>query len=733
MTAVSVDPRGHRVATRTQQIAVPRPPRAGPKKTGRSASSQVRSMAFAALAGCILLSAVSVTVIFASRYQSSVATSRLTAAARTAENARTDMLDLRGAARDYLLTHDHRFTGNYLALRPTVRAELTRLPSLVSFDHGLQRMADQQSKIGLAWIDQYGDESARGTPESASSRWQSRSVDLFNRFVVANADLQGGLARHDGAVALQSSIILWVSLAVILVTTIFNIVLLFWSSRKTLRAIGPPLEELRRVSERLISGNKTLRADPDLGAEEIRDVARVFNTLADTNDDQKRALALELEAAEFLRSLGERIHQSLDLHDIMGMSLVPICENLGAGRGWVRAWDLQSRDPLSGVACAFPKGAPRLSSPEIVSRIVELAARAREANNCFVIRIGSPDPTDIFTSKEYDKIQRDLRATGWSSMIIVPLGVHTELLGYLILARLDGQPDWTQRDQTILHQAAQVLAQAVMHARLFRREQELVLELQELDNVKQDFVSTVSHELRTPLTSIAGHLALLRDGDLGPAPLRHQKSLATIDRNVTRLSRLIQDLLTLSRVEADSDKGSIGPSVINESTDLALLLEEVSELHEADAEKRKVTIAWSRSSDSILLQGRQHDYERALSNILGNAIKFSPPGSQVVVAAMQSGRKVAISIIDQGLGISKADQKNLFTSFFRSSNLRAHAIPGTGLGLVITRQILRNLGGDIQIDSEIDRGTTVTITCRLSEDAAISAAVDRSSRGDGAS
>jgi len=239
-----------------------------------------------------------------------------------------------------------------------------------------------------------------------------------------------------------------------------------------------------------------------------------------------------------------------------------------------------------------------------------------------------------------------------------------------------------------------------------------VAELQELHRAKDDFVSTISHELRTPLTSMLGQLELLVDGDYGPLAANQANAITVIDRNSHRLLALIEDLLTVARIESSRLELRRVP------TDVRSFVEAVHASVEEPARARPVEVELDVDPHAGTADLDPLQMERALSNLLTNAIKFTSPGGTVRLRVRRDGNTVAFTVADDGVGIPLAEQDRLFTRFFRSSLAADLAVQGTGLGLVITKTIVEEHGGTIGVTSEQGVGTTVTVTVPASASAA---------------
>jgi signal transduction histidine kinase len=231
-----------------------------------------------------------------------------------------------------------------------------------------------------------------------------------------------------------------------------------------------------------------------------------------------------------------------------------------------------------------------------------------------------------------------------------------------------------------------------------------VAELQELHKVKGDFVATISHELRTPLTSILGKVELLEEGDYGEVTDDQAQALEVIDRNSHRLLVLIEDLLTVARIESARLQLRVAP------TSLLPFVEGIAELVQPTAAARSVALQVDAGPGLGEAQIDALQFERALTNLLTNAVKFTPPGGCVTFCARRTDETVVFVVSDNGIGIPLEEQDRLFTRFFRSSLATELAVQGSGLGLVIAKNIVEEHGGTIAVVSAPREGTTVTVS-----------------------
>ncbi|KRF08329.1 hypothetical protein ASH00_00940 [Arthrobacter sp. Soil782] len=222
-----------------------------------------------------------------------------------------------------------------------------------------------------------------------------------------------------------------------------------------------------------------------------------------------------------------------------------------------------------------------------------------------------------------------------------------------------------------------------------------VTELVNALNAKEEFVAMVSHELRTPLTVIVGYLEMMLDDEPPPETLA---GLNVIGRNVTRLRRLVDDLLTAA---------SGPPEVSPIRADLAEISRESVDAITARGKEAGVDIV-DEVPVGTIARCDPARIGQVLDNLLSNAVKYSPAGGTVTVRAQKMPGSVVCEVEDQGMGMSPEDSAEVFSKFFRTSSVRQAAIPGVGLGLAIVRSIVEEHGGRIHCRSELGRGTTFT-------------------------
>lgn len=233
-----------------------------------------------------------------------------------------------------------------------------------------------------------------------------------------------------------------------------------------------------------------------------------------------------------------------------------------------------------------------------------------------------------------------------------------------------------------------------------------VTRIRELESVRREFVANVSHEFRTPLSVISGYLETLADEEVDGEMTR--RSIAAMQRHAVRLNRLIEDLLTISRME---EKG--GGRLDLCRIQLAPLLRGVIEGVETESTARGVAVCLESSPGLPDVEVDPYRIEQAFTNLLVNALRHGLPTpeapAEVVVSAFPYGNGVAVSFRDNGPGIPLADQKHIFERFYRVGGDRARQSGGTGLGLSIVKNVVQAHGGRVTLESSPGKGSTFTV------------------------
>ena len=343
---------------------------------------------------------------------------------------------------------------------------------------------------------------------------------------------------------------------------------------------------------------------------------------------------------------------------------------------------------------------------ELPEAIIEFAAKSASYcwSNQLVVAIGDGHPVPpMMTEAQVDEIVQVLHGISMGSLVFIPLGAGTEPMGSLVLTRRQAEREWSDMERSALLDIGHDLGRAVLNARTFEHEQALVSELRALDTYKSQLIATVSHELKNPLTAVAGHLEILQS-DVAGVGEQARPSLAAIGRASRRMSRVIEDLLLLRKVGDGERLHS------QERVDLVDLVNEAVTAGALAATTKSIDVTTSVPPHPVWALGEPDELETVVVNLLSNAVKYTPEGRGVRVTLEEGSDQVVLRVSDQGLGISVADQAQLFTEFFRSTNPEAVAQPGTGLGLAIVQRIVTRHLGTIAVESALGEGSTFRVT-----------------------
>lgn len=310
---------------------------------------------------------------------------------------------------------------------------------------------------------------------------------------------------------------------------------------------------------------------------------------------------------------------------------------------------------------------------------------------------------DVFVDERFSPFRSRARAAGYLSVVSVPVAARGQVVGCLVLY-FEKRRDFAQSEMNLLMAIADGLALAIERIDLSERfVQDAVAASrpsEAADRLQAEFVSTVSHELRTPLTIIKGYADLLASAQTGELNAAQQKFLGGIQKNTTRLADLVDDLLSVARLE--SGRAQMAKALL----DLGQLVGEACAEYERVAAEKNVTIVFQRERGLPTARGDVGRIAQVVNNFLSNAVKFSPAGSQVDVSCAGGAGEILVSVRDRGPGIPQEAQSRLFQKFYRVETEALRQVGGTGLGLAIAKAIVEQHGGRIWVESEQGVGST---------------------------
>lgn len=622
-----------------------------------------------------------------------------------------DMTESQTELLQYQNSQDLKLLTPYRAARARILSALAQLdrqlpralghdePNDVIYDLGLQTIQRDSVMRWLAYalaIEQAVD---RGETTNLS-----QGVALFDSFRRANTDLDEHLVKERNDSRSTARTASRTGIALVLATTlVISVVSLFFGLRLA-RTISKPIIDLNDTMKRQRDGDLSARAEEHQGLLETMVMAHEFNVLV----EHQVGLMQMQERALKMHELTAKIESEVRLVSNIQQLLEIICNTLGEGldvdRVMAGTLDADQNLVLT-VQWHLPDLPPLGNIPDdVVQSQITLANEFWRSGECIVFHQRLAPEAQLERSKIF------YRYTDAQAGIACPIGMGDQVIGMLSVMMVRGPRHWEEFEIVAVRRVAMFAAQSIVDD-IFRTQQNEHIELlTRLDRQKANFVATVSHELRTPLTSIIGYLEVLKDGYAGELVGEQSRLVEVIDRNASRLLGLINDLLTLTH----SENSGLTDDVVNVSM-RELITESCQELPPI-AHRDGVKLEIDACPEIAIVRGDRGQLKSVIINIVSNAIKFSRPGGVVTIRCTldEVTHRIRIIFEDRGIGIPDADQKELFTRFYRGSNATAKFIPGTGLGLSIVKQIVNDHGGEVRLTSVEGEGTIVVIDLPLS-------------------
>ena len=296
--------------------------------------------------------------------------------------------------------------------------------------------------------------------------------------------------------------------------------------------------------------------------------------------------------------------------------------------------------------------------------------------------------------QDYSVIQSEVDRL--THTLSISLGIGLLVLYAVLLPLMIGITRTLRRQNHRLQEQADQLSD------LLEREQDTVADLRELDRMKSDFVAATSHELRTPLTSIRGYVHILRESALARDPAAVE-ALAAIERQSSRLFRLIGNVLRESNLEHDDSGNAVFLFPFTDLVD-----EVVADFHETG---KRIVREFPDELPPVTVDRRR--VQDVLVNLVDNALKYSAAPTPVTVGARVDETALTFWVRDEGIGIDPADVPRIFERFYQVDQSATRSYGGVGLGLHIVAGLVNSIGGSIDVQSAPEMGTTVTVTVPL--------------------
>jgi signal transduction histidine kinase len=293
------------------------------------------------------------------------------------------------------------------------------------------------------------------------------------------------------------------------------------------------------------------------------------------------------------------------------------------------------------------------------------------------------------------------------SLYVVKLVSRQHLVGILVAGFYSTVAQVSAADTLMLDRLSEPVGIALDNRLLFEENRRVLLQLRKsneklkaLDETKDDFISMASHQLRTPLTSVKGYLSMVLEGDAGKLTALERKMLTQAFTSSQRMVYLIADLLNVSRLK--TGKFIIEPVATNLAT---MVEEELRQLKET-AESRSVELLYDKPRDFPEVQLDETKTRQVIMNFVDNAIYYTPAGGHIKILVEDKPASVELRVVDDGMGVPKAEQHHLFTKFYRAGNARKARPDGTGLGLFMAKKVIAAQGGAVLFESQEGKGST---------------------------
>jgi signal transduction histidine kinase len=439
-------------------------------------------------------------------------------------------------------------------------------------------------------------------------------------------------------------------------------------------------------------------ANPDLDAFSATDeylMVTIARRLAVALENARRYQETEKQLVEVsaLYQLAQQINASLNIQQVLDSIVWSLKQTLGC-----RGCSIALLDPdtnmleirtAAGVASKWARDFKLSLGEGIAGRV------ALEGAPIYV-----PNTTEQKDFIFFDPCVR--------SLLAVPLTLQQRIIGTLT-ADSDQAFAFSKSDERLLTIAATQAAIAIENARLYagleQRAQNLAeayAALKKADQLKDEIVQNVSHELRTPLTFVKGYVELLLDEGAGPLNPTQKEYLEIVVEKTNAVTQLVSDIMAIQKAEQVPVK--------KDTISMAEVARQAIRGCAATAAKAGVTLIENAPDHLPLVVGDKNKLLQVFDNLLGNAIKFSPDGGQVVVTIKDADTKVQVSISDQGIGIPKDQHEQIFERFYQVDGSARRHYSGVGLGLAIVKRLVEAHEGEVWVESELGQGSTFHIT-----------------------
>jgi signal transduction histidine kinase/CheY-like chemotaxis protein len=400
--------------------------------------------------------------------------------------------------------------------------------------------------------------------------------------------------------------------------------------------------------------------------------------------------------AEMLADLAQAVNTSLELDTVLGHVTVAAKELCGADLARIALWD----GARGGMVYRYTVGT-RVGGHE------DVVLHAGKGLAGEVMATGRPARSEdvLADPRLHPDYAGMIREEGSVAVVVAPIRMDGRVEGLIYCDNRSPRP-FTERDEDVLLGLADHAAIALRNAGLYQQAERAREEAESANRAKDEFLAVLSHELRTPLTSMLGWLRLLRSGQLSPE--RSGQALEVVERNTRIQAQLINDLLDVSRIIA----GKLQLDCYE--VELAPIVEEAVESSRGDAEVKSVHLEIAQEAGGAGVMGDPLRLGQIVSNLVTNAVKFTPTGGRVCVRLARAGTDAVLTVTDSGIGIEPDVLPRIFDRFRQADSTITRRHGGLGLGLAIVRHLSELHGGDVSVTSPgVGQGATFSVRLPL--------------------
>jgi signal transduction histidine kinase/HAMP domain-containing protein len=420
--------------------------------------------------------------------------------------------------------------------------------------------------------------------------------------------------------------------------------------------------------------------------------ANLFQELQTRTND----LARSVQKLKALGEIGQAVSSTLDLEKVLTSIVSHAVKLSETDNGAIFEFDERNLD--------LSLRATYQLSEELVRAIQEVGIRLEDTVVGRAVRSREPvQLPDVWEEPGYP-VRDMLDRMAVRGVLALPFMQERKVVGALVVGRkTPGR--FPQETVEVLQMFTAQSVLAIHNARLFREIEMANERLKELDRMKSHFLSNVSHELRTPLTAIEGLADNMLDGVTGPLTSKQANYMSGIKESTERLERLINDLLDLSVIEAG--KTELRPNNFSMSN----LLQEITNTLKPMAEEKNIHLEIASTNGNSTAWADRDKVTQVLTNLIGNAVKFTPSGGKVTMTAIPADTAwLQVSITDTGPGIPPEEAGKIFDEFYQLTQPGREKSKGVGLGLAISKKLVEMHGGRIRVESSVGEGSTFSFT-----------------------